>query len=133
MLTDIRAFLDTLLDEENWGPVELVNDRGESARFEQVCVLPEGETRFYAILQPVTDQDEEIGDPVVFVFENADTSDVLIDVVTDQYVIHDVFAEYKRLRNSSKEGDEYEDPEGDELQMLDNLEDEENTDELEEL
>ncbi len=126
MLTDIRAFLDSLLDEENSGTVELVNDRGESALFDQVCVLPEGDTRYYAILQPVSESGEEMGDPVVFVFENADGNDVTIDVVTDQYIIHDVFAEYKRIRGAyDDEPDGLDEYEGDELEMLNELEDEE--------
>lgn len=133
MLTDIRVFLDTLLDEENWGTVELVNDRGEKALFDQVCVLPEGDTRYYAILQPVSDNGEELGDPVVFVFENADTKDVTIDIVTDQYIIHDVFAEYKRLRNSDDDFDEDEEYlDEDDLEMLDELEEDE-TDGLDEI
>lgn len=108
MLTDIRKFLDRLLDEEDWDTVELVNDRGESAFFEQVCLIPESDSVMYAILQPVDENGSELGDEIVFSFTDADTDDVEIDVVTDQYVIRDVYTEYKNLRASEEiSGEEF--------------------------
>ena len=136
MRTNIREFLDKLLDEENWDIVELENSRGEVMYFDQICVLPESDSTYYAILQPVAPNGDEIDDPMVFVFKNADSDDISIDLVTDQYVIHDVFAEYKRLRSSNGDDDfdgeemEYSDEDLDELEMLDELEE---PDEIEEV
>ena len=102
MLTDIRKFLDRLLDEDDWEILELVNDRGESAYFEQVCLIPESDSTMYAIMQPVTPDGQELGDEIIFSFNGADTADVTIDVVTDQYVIRDVYDEYQRLREEGE-------------------------------
>lgn len=129
-MLDIRKFLDRLLDEEDWGIVELENSRGEKAYFEQICLLPEGDDRYYAILQPVTPNGEEIDDPVVFVFDNVESENIKADIVTDQYIIHDVFAEYKRLRKSYDEDGEFYEENEDyfdedeliEMGMLDELE-----------
>ena len=112
-MIDFRKFLDRLLDEDDWGIVELENSRGEKAYFEQVCLLPESDNRYYAILQPVTPDGEETDDPVVFVFDNVESDNVTADIVTDQYIIHDVFAEYKRLRKNydDEDGEFYEETE----------------------
>ena len=102
MLTDIREFLDRLLDENDWEILELVNDRGESAYFEQICLIPENSSTMYAIMQPVTRDGQELGEEIVFSFNGADTADVAIDVVTDQYVIRDVYNEYKKIREEGE-------------------------------
>jgi len=136
MRTNIREFLDKLLDEENWETLELENSRGEIAYFDQICVLPESDSTYYAILQPVDAQGDEIDDPMVFVFTNADTDDVNIDIVTDQYVIREVFDEYRLLRRADTEDDddeEYDFDEEDELISLDELDDSDETDSLDEV
>jgi|GEM_PF-2254744 len=114
MIKDVRKFLDRLLDENDWDILEMVNDREERAFFEQVSLIPESEKTMYAILQPVDQSGNDIGDEIVFSFSNADTSEVAIDVVTDPYVIRDVYDEYKRLRSSDEgfgeeEFEDYED------------------------
>ena len=114
MLTNIREFLDRLLDEQDWDTVELVNDRNEHALFDQICLIPESESVMYAILQPVDDNGNCVGEEIVFSFENADSDAVTIDVVTDQYVIRDVYTEYKRLRSTDADVDEDYDGESEE-------------------
>ena len=120
MLTDIRKFLDRLLDENDWDILELVNDRGESAYFEQVFLVPESDSVIYAIMQPVTPEGQKLGDEIIFSFNGADTADVTIDVVTDQYVIRDIYDEYQRFR---EEGDDLSDFEYDENEEYTDRED----------
>ncbi len=129
MKTDVREFLNKLLDEDNWDIVEFENSRGDVAYFDQVCLLPESDSVYYAILQPVNKEGDELDDPMVFVFENADSEDITIDLVTDQYIIHDVFAEYKRLRSSSDDGF---DPAENEIEYDEDLDELEELEELDE-
>ena len=107
MITNIKEVLEKLLDESDWDTLEMINDRGEHALFDQVCLIPESDSVIYAILQPVDEFGNWLDDEIVFSFTDADTDDAQIDVVTDQYLIKDIYDEYRRFRSSADT--EYED------------------------
>lgn len=108
MQTDLKALLEQLMDENDWEPIELVNDKGESARFNQIALLPTSvESRKYvdesvehnfAILQPLDENDEEIGRPLVADISIDEDGMYKMKLVDDQILIHAVMAEYKEVR-----------------------------------
>ncbi len=112
---DIKELLDRLLDADNREPVEIVNSKGETARFGQIAMLPiavdseenEGEmvNHYFAFLQPLDDSDEAVGSDIIFDIAEKD-GDYTIDVVTDQYLITGLYDEYRKLRRSGSASDE---------------------------
>lgn len=108
MQTDLKALLERMMDENDWEPVELVNDKGESARFSQIALLPTSiESRKYvdesvehnfAILQPLDENDEEIDRPIVVDIIINEDGAYGMSLVDNPILIHEIMAEYKEVR-----------------------------------
>lgn len=117
MKTDIKELLDKMLDADDTAPVEIVNDRDEKARFSQVALVPvtvdseeyEGEKteHYFAFLQPIDEDDQKTGDTVIFDISVGHGEKYTIDVVTDSYLINELYSEYQKMRkNDDGEEDE---------------------------
>lgn len=116
MKTDIKELLDKMLDADDTAPVEIINDRDEKARFSQVALVPvtvdseeyEGEKteHYFTFLQPIDDDDQKTGDTVIFDISVGHGEKYAIDVVTDPYLINELYSEYQKMR---KNGDGEED------------------------
>ncbi len=117
MKTDIKELLDKMLDADDTAPVEIVNDRDEKARFSQVALVPvtvdseeyEGEKteHYFAFLQPIDEDDQKTGDTVIFDISVGHGEKYTIDVVTDPYLINELYSEYQKMRkNDDGEEDE---------------------------
>lgn len=123
MLSDLRAVLEQLTDENNDQPIELINDRGEKAIFTQMALIPvttpspEYEDEFlehhYALLQPIDENGENVGDRVVFDFLKTESGEVSVELVDNPYIMRSVMEIYRQR------GDEFD------------IEDEEETEECE--
>ena len=119
MKTDIKELLDKMLDADDTAPVEIVNDRDEKARFSQVALVPvtvdseeyEGEKteHYFAFLQPIDEDDQKTGDTVIFDISVGHGEKYTIDVVTDPYLINELYSEYQKMRKND-DGEEAEKP-----------------------
>lgn len=89
--------LDKIFDEENTEPVYLYDENDNKVPFEQVAVIPMEET-VYVILKPIEPM-EDVGEDEALVFEICEDEDgeEFIQLVTDEDVVDDVFAEYYKL------------------------------------
>ena len=89
--------LDVLFDENNFDPIVLADDNGDSYNFEQVAIIPmDNET--YVILKPM-DKMEGVEDDEAFVFkitkdENGESRLVIED---NDEIGEKVFNEYYKL------------------------------------
>lgn len=108
MLTDVKAILDKLMDESDREPVEIVNDRGEKARFNQIALLPAtAESQKYvdvtvehnfAVLQPLDENGEEIGNPLVADITIDGDGNCALCVVEKRELISEIMGEYRKVR-----------------------------------
>lgn len=108
MLTDVKKILDQLMDEENWEPIEIVNSKGESARFNQIALIPmtvesqkyvdESVEHNFAILHPLDDAGEEIGKPLVVDITIDEDKNYELIVVDHPELIGEIMAEYREVR-----------------------------------
>ena len=94
--------VEQILDEDNNANVVLYDEDDKATEFEQIAVVPL-DNSIYAILKPVeaiegVEEDEAIVFEIVMDEENGD----LLTVVTDDAIIDNVFAEYKKLFDASK-------------------------------
>ncbi len=137
---DIKELLDKLLDADNREPVEIVNSKGETARFGPIALLPitvdseedecESVNHYFAFLQPFDESDEAVGSEIIFDIAEKSGS-YTIDVVTDQYLITGLYDEYRKLRRSGSENDELtngEEADDDNSSDADEISDEQETD-----
>lgn len=89
--------MDVLFDENNFDPIVLADDEGESFNFEQVAIIPlDNET--YVILKPM-DEMEDIEEDEAFVFKlikNEDGEARLV-IEDDDDIGEKVFEEYYKL------------------------------------
>lgn len=116
MLSDLNAVLAQLTDETNDQPIELINDRGEKARFSQMALIPvttpseEYEDEFiehyFALLQPLDENGENVGDCVVFDFCKNESGELSVELVDDPYVMRAVMELYRQRGKHFKEEDE---------------------------
>lgn len=128
MQTDLKALLERMMDENDWEPVELVNDKGESARFSQIALLPasvesskyvdESVEHNFAILQPLNEKDEETGRPLIVDIRIDEDGRYDMTLIDNQILIHEIMAEYREVRGITPddlaEESDGEDPDEDE-------------------
>ena len=108
MKSDVNEIYTKLLNENDWGPIEIINSKGETARFSQIALIPSDSDsnsinsvqHNFAILQPLDNGGNEIDKPIVidFINQNGELSMKFID---DQYIISDVFEEYHRIQSDN--------------------------------
>ncbi len=109
MQSDLKAILDQLTDETDDRPIELINDRGEKACFSQMALIPvttpsrEFEDEFvehhFALLQPLNEEGEDVGEYVVFDFVRDENGEIGLSLVEDPYVMRDVLELYRQRGN----------------------------------
>lgn len=98
-------------------PIEIVNSKGESARFAQIALIPmsvdpsnEPEDdivcHYFAFVQPINESDEPMGEDLIFDLSKHDDGELSIDVVTDQYLITELYTEFRKLRRAKADEDE---------------------------
>ncbi len=136
MKTDLNEILARLEDPSDDLPIEIVNSKGESARFAQIALIPmsvdpSDETEddiichYFAFVQPINESDEPMGENLIFDLSKHDNGELSIDVVTDQYLITDLFTEFRKLRRAKSVEDE---PEVDGFDAESEIVEEEETD-----
>lgn len=146
MKTDLNEILAILEDPSNDLPIEIVNSKGESARFAQIALIPmsvdlsdENEDddiicHYFAFMQPINENDEPMGEDLIFDLSKHDDGELSIDVVTDQYLITELYAEFRKLRRAKSDEDKGEDEDKDEdeveIEVEDGDEDEYKADEF---
>lgn len=104
MLSDLKAILEQLTDENNEQPIELINDRGEKATFSPMALIPveapseefsdEVVEHHFALLQPLDENGEEVGDRLVFDFVKDATGEVTVNLIDDPYIMRSVMELY---------------------------------------
>ena len=107
-MLDVKAILDKLMDENDWEPIEIVNSRGESARFNPIALLPttvesqkyvdETVEHNFAILQPLDENGEEIGNPLVVDITVDEDGNYALIVVEKRELISEIMGEYREVR-----------------------------------
>lgn len=123
MRTDLNEILARLEDPSDDLPIEIVNSKGDCARFAQIALIPisvdpSDDTdddivcHYFAFVQPIDDKDEPMGENLIFDLSKHDDGELSIDVVTDQYLITELYAEFRKLRRAKSDEDE---PDVDEL------------------
>ena len=89
--------LDVLFDENNFDPIVLGDDNGDSYSFEQVAIIPmDNET--YVILKPM-DKMDDVEDDEAFVFKitKDETGESRLVIEEDDEIGEKVFEEYYKL------------------------------------
>lgn len=91
----IKSFYDV----DNNSAVELIDDKNQIVKFEQVAIIPIGNL-YYMILLPI-DKMEGVGENegVVFEIKTHPSIGKCLSFVLDSKTIDIVFAEYERLTN----------------------------------
>lgn len=97
-----KSLVDILLDEEDMSDVVLYDNDDKAVRFEQIAIIPEvidGQTRLYAILQPIDTLDGVAEDEAllfrVFTEENDGEDNVVFE--DDFDIAEAVFEKYYKL------------------------------------
>ena len=95
--------LDKIFDEENTEPIYLYDENDNKVAFDQVAVIPKGDDIF-VILKPIEPM-EDVGEDEALVFEicEDDEGEEFIQLVTDEDVVDDVFAEYYKLLDEDED------------------------------
>lgn len=116
MLSDLKAVLEQLADENNDQPIELINDRGEKATFSQMALIPvttpseEYEDEFvehhFALLQPIDENGENVGDCIVFDFLKDESGEITVELVHDPYMMRTVMELYRQRGKHFKDDEE---------------------------
>ena len=105
MLTDLSDILKQWMDEDDWEPFELINDRGESASFEQIAVFPH-EDGTYAIARPIDKYGNPEGSTIIFIIYE-ECGEYKIDVVTDDFVQDMIYDEYRETKGAEIDDDDF--------------------------
>lgn len=97
--------IDLLLSPENTDNIVLYDEEDKPTEFEQIAIIPLNNT-VYAILKPVEEmpgiaEDEAIVFEMVEDEENGD----LLNVVSEEDVVNQVFEEYKKLVAEEDKGE----------------------------
>ena len=104
MLTDLSEILKVWLDENDWEPFELINNRGESANFEQIAVFQHDDGT-YCIARPVDRYGNPEGATLIFIiYEEA--GEYKIDVVDDEFVQDMIYDEYRETKGADLDDDD---------------------------
>lgn len=116
MKTDVKELLAKLRDTQGEGVVEIVNSKDEVATFESVALIPiaipddDDEESIlchnFAFLQPKDESGESVGEVVIFDIVEDEDGECSIDVVTDQYLITELYDELRKLRRSGNDDEE---------------------------
>jgi hypothetical protein len=105
MLTDLSEILKVWLDEDDWEPFELINNRGESASFEQIAVFQHDDGT-YCISRPVDNYGNPDGATLIFIIYE-EGGEYKIDVVTDEFVQDMIYDEYRETKGADVEIDDF--------------------------
>ena len=97
-----KSLVDILLDEEDESDVILYDNDDNAVKFEQIAIIPhviDGQTRLYAILQPI-DALDGVGDDEALLFrvfteENDGEDNVVFE--EDMKIAEAVFEKYYKL------------------------------------
>ncbi len=102
MADNEKSLVEILLDEEDMSDVVLYDNDENAVKFEQIAIIPEvidGETRLYAILQPIDKVDGVADDEAllfrIFTKENDGEDDVVFE--DDFDIAETVFEHYYKL------------------------------------
>lgn len=89
--------LDVLFDENNFDPIVLADDEGNSYNFEQVAIIPlDNET--YVILKPMDNMDDvEEDEAFVFKITQDEAGEARLVIEDDDEIGEKVFEEYYKL------------------------------------
>ena len=89
--------IDKIFDENNNDNIVLYNNKGEPVEFEQICIVPRKQ-HFYCILKPVVKM-EGVGEDegLVFVLNTNEQGEEILNIVTDEKIIDEVFDVYFKL------------------------------------
>ena len=98
MLTDLNEILKQWLDENDWEPFELINNRGQSATFEQIAVFAHDDGT-YCIARPVDEYGNPEGTTLIFIIYD-EGGEYKIDVVTDEFVQDMIYDEYRETKGA---------------------------------
>lgn len=108
MQTDLKELLRRMMDENDWEPIVLINDRGDAERFDQVALLPVSvESRKYvdetvehnfAILQPIDDAGEELGRSIIVDITIDEDQNYRLSLVDNPLLVHIIMVEYRDVR-----------------------------------
>lgn len=106
MRSDLKQILEQLNDPDNNAPIQLENDRGEVKYFAQTALIPvttpseefedEMVDHNFALLRPVDENGEEIGDLLVFDFLEDENGQISISIVDDPYVMRDLITIFRQ-------------------------------------
>lgn len=116
MLTDLSEILKQWLDENDWEPFELINNRGQSASFEQIAVFPHDDGT-YCIAKPLDDYGNPEGSTLIFIIYD-EGGEYKIDVVTDEFVQDMIYDEYRETKGAEVDDEDF-DLDEDEDEALD--------------
>lgn len=116
MLTDLSEILKQWLDENDWEPFELINNRGQSASFEQIAVFPHDDGT-YCIAKPLDDYGNPEGSTLIFIIYD-EGGEYKIDVVTDEFVQDMIYDEYRETKGAEVDDEDF-DLDEDEDEVLD--------------
>ena len=105
MLTDLNEILKQWLDENDWEPFELVNNKGDVATFDQIAVFPHDDGT-YCIAKPLDAYGNPEGATLIFIIYE-DGGDYKIDVVTDEFVQDMIYDEYRETRGAEVDDDDF--------------------------
>ena len=123
MLTDLSEVLKVWLDEDDWEPFELINNRGESASFEQIAVFQHDDGT-YCISRPVDSYGNPDGATLIFIIYE-EGGDYKIDVVTDEFVQDMIYDEYRETKGADVDVEDFDfDDEDEDEDETENEEDE---------
>ncbi len=91
------SILDILLDEDNEDPITLYDENDKAIRFDQVAIIPL-EEKLYAILKPIDEmQDVADDEAIVFVVNEDENGESILEIETDEPTAIRVFDEYYKL------------------------------------
>ena len=92
-----KSVFDKLLDPNDESNIILYDEKEEEVEFEQIAIIPVKE-EVYAILKPVKKMEGlEEDQALVFVLEETEEGEELLNVVEDDEIIDIVFDEYDKL------------------------------------
>ena len=113
MRSDLKLILEQMKDPDNEAPILLENDRGEIARFTQMALIPittpseefenEMVDHYFALLQPVDENGEEVGEQLIFDFAQDEQGEINLSLVDNPYIIRNVITLYRQRGKVAEE------------------------------
>jgi len=97
MIEEEKSVFDKLLDPNDDSNIILYDEKEEEVEFEQIAIIPVKE-EVYAILKPVKKLEGlEDDQALVFVLEETEEGEELLNIVEDDDIIDIVFDEYDKM------------------------------------